>query len=134
MGVLSIGCLHQREDGLDHELRIQSGYPVLLNGLRADLSSVGFHARVIDLGDELDLGRLEGIVVREVKVNGEASTDKGSALRTLNLHVPDHHIILSGLDGDACDWSLGQVAKFLKQSLMSLSDFWYFCGKLRFRT
>ena len=88
----------------------------MIDGQRADLSSVGFHTRVIDLGDKLDLGRLEGVIVREVQVDGEDATTEGSALRTLNHHVPDHNIFLSRHDFDTCNRCLFQVAKLLQQS------------------
>ena len=103
MGVLRVGCLHDGEDGLDHELRIERGHPILVDSLRANLPSVRLDARVVDFGDELDLGGLERVVVGEVQVYCEFAPDEGSALRSVNVNVPHHHVVLRGYNLDAID-------------------------------
>ena len=103
MGVLGIWCFHDGEDGLDHELRIERGHPILVDSLRANLPSVRLDARMVDFGDELDLGRLEGVVVGEVEVYCEFAPDEGSALRSVNVNVPHHHVVLRGYNLDAID-------------------------------
>ena len=103
LGVLRVWCLHDSEDGLNDKLSIESGDPVLVDSLRANLASVRLHAWMVDFRDELDLGGLERVVVREVKVYYESTADKWCALRTLNVNVPDHDIILSWHNIDTTD-------------------------------
>ena len=103
LGVLRVWCLHDSEDSLNDKLSIESGDPVLVDSLRANLASVRLHAWVVDFRDELDLGRLERVVVREVEVYCESAADEWCALGALNVNVPDHHIVLSWLDSDACN-------------------------------
>lgn len=66
LGVLGVGRFHDGEDGLDHELGVERGHPILVDSLRANLPSVRLDTWMVDFGDELDLGWLEGVVVREV--------------------------------------------------------------------
>ena len=113
LSILRVWCLHHGEDGFNDEFSIQGGNPVLVDSLRADLASVRLHARVVDLGDELDLGWLEGVVVSEVQVDCESSTNEGSALRPLNMDVPDHNIIFGRRDFDSWDGCTREVAKLL---------------------
>ena len=113
LSILRVWCLHHGEDGFNDEFSIQGGNPVLVDSLRADLASVRLHARVVDLGDELDLGWLEGVVVSEVQVDCESATNEGSALRSLNVDVPDHNIILGGLNRHSRDRCTCKVSKFL---------------------
>ena len=104
--LLSVFCiwrLHDSKNGLNDKLSIESRHPVLVDSLRANLTSVRLDTWMVDLRDELDLGRLEWIVVREVEVYCESATDEWCALGALNVNVPDHHIVLSWLDSDACN-------------------------------
>ena len=113
LSVLSIWCLHERQDGLNDKLGVQGGHPVLIDGLRANLASVRLYTWMVDLGHELDLGWLEGIVVREVKVHCEATSDERSALGAVDVHIPDHHVVFSGLNRGTWDGSFRQITKFL---------------------
>ena len=101
LSVLGVGCLEHSKNGLDNELGIQGGHPVLIDSLSTNLAGVSLYARVVNLGDEPDLRGLEGVVVREVKVDGEDSTDERCAFGAINLDVPDHNIVLCGLDHDS---------------------------------
>ena len=71
---------------------------------------------MVDFGDELDLGSLERVVVREVEVHSEATSHKRSGFGSLDVNVPDHDIILSGLNGDSWDWLSCKITKFLPKN------------------
>ena len=101
LGVLGVWRLHDSEDGLNDKLSIESGDPVLVDSLRANLTSVRLHAWVVNFRDELDLGRLERVVVREIEVYCESAADEWCALGALDMNVPDHHVVLSWLNLDA---------------------------------
>ena len=101
LSVLGVWRLHDSEDGLNDKLSIESGDPVLVDSLRANLTSVRLHAWVVNFRDELDLGRLERVVVREIEVYCESAADEWCALGTLDMNVPDHHVVLSWLNFDA---------------------------------
>ena len=103
LSILGIGGPQHSENGLDHELGVEGGHPVLVDSLRADLSRVRLYARVVDLRHELNLGGLEGIVVRKVQVHGEAAANEGGRVGSLNMDVPDHNICLGGLDFHSWD-------------------------------
>ena len=111
--VFSRRSLHHGKDGFNHELGIESGDPLLIDGLRADLASVCLYAGVVDLRDELYLGRLERIVVREVEVDDKLSTDERSAFWAIDGDVPDHDIVLGGCDRDQRDRLTSQIAELL---------------------
>ena len=68
---------------------------------------------MVDLSDELDLRRLERVVVSEIEVHHELSADEGRSLRSIDGDVPDHHVILGRSDSDAFNGLTRQVAKFL---------------------
>ena len=101
LSVLGVWCLHDSEDGLNDKLSIESGDPVLVDSLRANLTSVRLHAWVVNFRDELDLGRLERVVVREIEVYCESAADEWCTLGALDMNVPDHHVVLSWLNLDA---------------------------------
>ena len=103
LSVLCIRRLHDGENSLDDELCVKGGHPVCVNGLSANLTRVCLYARVVDLRNELDLGWLEGIVVCEVQVDGVSSANEGSSLGAIDVNVPNHHVVLSGLNRDTWD-------------------------------
>ena len=111
--ILGIGRLQHSQDGFDHKLSVQGGNPVLVDRLCADFTSVGLHARVVNLGHELDLGWLEGVVVGEVQVHLEVAADEGSSLGSIKHNIPDGNVVLRGVNGHAWDWGTRQVAQFL---------------------
>ena len=111
--VLRIRCLHDGKDGLNDEFSVESGHPILVDSLRANLTCVRLDARVVDFRDELDLGWLEGIVVREVEINCEFTSDEWCALRSINVDIPDHDIVLCGYNLDAIDRCTCKVTQFL---------------------
>ena len=113
LGVFRVWRLHDCENGLNDEFSIESGHPVLVDSLRANLASVCLDARMIDLRDELDLGWLERVVVREVEVYCESATNEWRALRSLNVNVPDHDIVLSWHDFNAINRRTCQVTQLL---------------------
>ncbi len=53
--VVSVGVSQQGHDTLDDKLGVQSGDPVVLDGLGADLTGVLLYVRVEDLGLEQNL-------------------------------------------------------------------------------
>ena len=111
--ILCIRRFHDSQDGLNDKFSVESWNPVLVDGLRANLTCVRLHAGMVDLGHELDLGWLEWIVVSKVKVDSESTANEGGALWTFDVDVPNHHVILSGLDSDAWDWCTCQITQFL---------------------
>ena len=111
--VLGCGRLQHSKNGFNDEFRVQSGDPLLLDSLRANLASVCLHAGVVNLCDELDLRRLEGIVVGEVEVDHELAANEGCSLGAVDRDVPDHNIILGGVDRDTINWLPSQIAELL---------------------
>ena len=101
--VLGVWCLHNSEDGLNDEFSVESGDPVLVDGLSANLTRVRLDAWMVDFCDELDLGRLERVVVREVEVDCKFAADEWCALGAINVNVPDHNVILSRHNRDSCN-------------------------------
>ena len=113
LGVLGIRGLHDSQDGLDHKLSVQGGHPIGVDSLGADLTGVCLYARVVNLGDELDLRGLEGIVVCEVEVDCEFAADERCAFGSIDVDVPNHDVVLSGLDRHTWDRLSRQVTEFL---------------------
>ena len=72
--VVAVGCLHERDQCLNQELRVLGRDPVVLNCLSTDVASVLLDVRVVDLRQELDLRALERVLVSEVHVNVELSS------------------------------------------------------------
>ena len=90
--VVSVGRLQERDQGLDQELGVLRGDPVVLDGLRADLPRVLLDVRVVDLCQELDFGALERVLVSEVHVYVEMATVVGGVLLTnkMKTYRSDH--------------------------------------------
>ncbi len=116
LGILCIWRPQNCKNGLNYEFSVQSWHPVRVDSLRADLTSVGFYTGMVDFGDEFDLWCLEGVVVCKVEVNSEATSNKRSSFRSLDVNVPDHDIVLSGLDGDSWDWLSSKITEFLSKA------------------
>ena len=126
MSVLSVGGLHDGQDGLNDKLCIQGGNPVLVDGLRANLAGIGLYAGMVDLRHELDLGGLEGVVVREIEVDGELASNEGSTIGAVNLDVPDSDVVFSGLNDHSWDRCTCQITQFLVSEQKTLENKSYF--------
>ena len=120
MGVLGVWGLHHSQDGLDHKLSVQGGHPIGVDSLGADLTSVCLYARVVNLGHELDLRGLEGVVVCEIEVDSEFATNERCAFGSIDVDVPNHDVVLSRLDRHSWDRGSRQVTEFLKQQITRL--------------
>ena len=116
LSILGIGRLEDSKNGLDDKLGVQGGDPILLDSLGADLSRVSLYTGVVDLGDELDLGWLEGVVVRKVKVDGESSSDERCSLGSIDMDIPDHYVVLGGSNLNSGDRSSVQVRQLFIDS------------------
>ena len=92
-GVVSVGALEQGDQRLDHELGVERRDPGVLDGLGADLARVLLYIRVIDLGLEEHLRRLEGVVVAEVNVNNELAALIRGVLGSKNSCVPVGQVV-----------------------------------------
>ena len=53
--VISVDVLQEGEETLEHEFGVESGYPVVLDGLSADLACLLLDVGVVDLGLEENL-------------------------------------------------------------------------------
>ena len=120
LGILCIWGSQYGKNGLNYEFGVQSWHPVRVDSLRADLTGISLYSRMVDFGDELDLGCLERVVVCEVEVDSEATSHKRCGFRSLDVNVPDHDIILGGLNGDSWDWLSCKITKFLSKVIKLL--------------
>ena len=120
--VLRRWVFHYGQDGLYDELCVESGHPVRVNGLRANLASVRLHTWVVNLRDELDLGWLEWVVVREIQVDCEAASDEGGSLGAVDVYIPDHDIVLGGFDRHTWNRLSCQVAQLLHERIKKVSQ------------
>ena len=68
--VIGVRVRQQRADGEEHLGDGQSGRPLVLKDVEAD-GAIAVDVTVIDFGREGDLGRLEGVVGREMDVEEE---------------------------------------------------------------
>ena len=95
-GVLEVGIREEvaddREDVDDAKLRA----PLLGDDVHADLS-VGGHVGVVDFGEDLDLGRDEGVLAGDLKLHGEDSTLVRSCLGAVDLGTPLEDVVIDEL-------------------------------------
>ena len=61
--------------------------------MHADFTSVCLDVGVVNLSQELDLWRLEGVVVAKVYVYDKSAANKGRALWPLNDQLPHKQIV-----------------------------------------
>ena len=71
--VVSVWSFEERNQGFDEVLGVLRGHPIVLDGLSANLPGVLLDVGVVDLGQELDLGAFERVLVSEVHVYVEVA-------------------------------------------------------------
>ena len=98
-GVVSVGRLEEGDEGLDEELGVLRGDPVVLDGLRADLTRVLLDVRVVDLRQELYLRTLERVLVSEVHVYVEVAAVVGRLLLKIIFALTGPIMVMSQLLG-----------------------------------
>ena len=75
------------------ETCVEGGNPFGLDGLHADFTSVCLDVGVVNLSQELDFWRFEGVVVAKVYVYDKSAANKGRALWPLNDQLPHKQIV-----------------------------------------
>ena len=129
--MICIWVLHQSDQAFNHILRIQSGHPVILDGLSADLSSVLLDVRVKDLRLEVYLWCLEGVVVREIDVDNEVASLIWRVLWPNDSCVPVGQVISYQSDANTLDrLVVVQVCQFLLQKREGIRQVGVFDGYL----
>ena len=118
MRCLSVGIRDQLHQHFDDEVGVEGGHPAILNSLRANLARLRLDIGVVNLGHELHVRALEGVVVAEVDVDDEGAALVRRARRPLYLHIPVHNTVLHQVDGDSGHWVAIHIVELLRQPLL----------------
>ena len=102
--MIGVGVLEKCDQALNDVAGIQSGDPVVLNGLCADLAGVLLDVWVEDLGLEVNLWGLEWIVVREVDVHDELASLERCVSWPDDCSVPVGQVVSDQIDVYALNW------------------------------
>ena len=113
-GVIWVGVSQQRADGEKHLRNGESGRPLVLEDVQAD-RTVAVDVHMVDLRGESDLGRLEGVVGREVDVQEEDALVVGRVLGAHDGSLPVELVCLVGGAGRAV---CGRVSSKVDQLLL----------------
>ena len=98
--VVGVGVREQRADGEEDLRDGESGRPLVLEDVEAD-GPITIDVHVVHLGGEGDLGRLEGVVGREVDVEKEDSLVVGRVLGSHDRRLPVELVRIVGGAGRA---------------------------------
>lgn len=115
---LPIGIRDQLNQHFYDEVCVERWHPAILDSLCADLPGLGLDVGMVDLGDELHVGALEGIVVAEVHIDNEGAALVWRACRPLYLDIPVDDAILHQVDGDSRHWIAIHIIQLLRQPLL----------------
>ncbi len=99
--MVCVGVLEERDEALDHEAGVEGRDPVVLDGLGADFARVLLDVRVEDLGLEMNLGRLEWVIVRKVDVHDELASLIGGVVWADHGRVPVGEVVTDKGDAHA---------------------------------
>ena len=117
--VVGVGVSEQGADGEQDLADGEGRTPLVLQDVQAD-GAVRVDVRVVNARDEVDLGRLEGVVRRELNVKGKDATLEGTVLRAHDSGHPVKEIILSRRPCRAIRRRITlQIQQFLLNSLLS---------------
>lgn len=117
-GVIGVGIGEEGGDGEEDLGDGECGRPLVLEDVEAD-GAVGVDVGVVDLGDEVALGRPEGVVGGEVDVEEEDSAGVGAVLGADDGRLPVELVVLCWSGRAIGRWVLLQISKFLLDSLLS---------------
>ena len=92
-GVVRVGISQQRADGEQHLRDGESWGPLILQDVQAN-AAVRVDVGMVDPGGEVALGRLEGVVGREVDVQEEHTSSIGRIIRSHDGGLPVVLILL----------------------------------------
>eukprot|EP00413_Alexandrium_margalefii_P004025 CAMPEP_0204521276 /NCGR_PEP_ID=MMETSP0661-20131031/5693_1 /ASSEMBLY_ACC=CAM_ASM_000606 /TAXON_ID=109239 /ORGANISM="Alexandrium margalefi, Strain AMGDE01CS-322" /LENGTH=177 /DNA_ID=CAMNT_0051526861 /DNA_START=134 /DNA_END=667 /DNA_ORIENTATION=+ len=94
----------------------EGGAPLVLQDVEAD-RSVRVHVAVVDLGGEVELRRLEGVVRRELYAQEEHPPGVGGVRRAHDGRLPVEHVVADGAGRAARRRVRGQVLQLLLYAL-----------------
>ena len=112
--IVGVRVRQQRADGEEHLRDGESGGPLVLKDVQAD-RAVAVDVHMVDLRSEGDLGRLEGVVGREVDVQEEDALVVGRVLGAHDGSLPVELVCLVGGAGRAV---CGRVSSKVDQLLL----------------
>lgn len=126
--ILTIGRLENGNDRLDDKFGVQSGYPGILDGLRAEFARVCLHLRMVNLRDELHLRRFERVVVWEINEYRKFASNKGRAFGSVQHHVPLCNVVFVRLNCHPRNRCLVQITQLFVNSACLALHFFVFKG------
>lgn len=126
--ILTIGRLENGNDRLDDKFGVQSGYPGILDGLRAEFARVRLHLRMVNLRDELHLRRFERVVVWEINEYRKFASNKGRAFGSVQHHVPLCNVVFVRLNCHPRNRCLVQITQLFVNSACLALHFFVFKG------
>ena len=89
----AVRILQHGEYFVDTSAHVQSWRPILLENIGADVSVVTFDLWVVDRSEEVNFGRLEGILCREFEFESKAAAKVGSVLGTDDRYYSIQEIV-----------------------------------------
>lgn len=116
--IVRVGVCEHRANGEQHFRDSESRAPLVSQDVQTD-AAVGVDVGVIDASGEVDLGRLEGVVGREVNGKEEDTARVWGVTRTHDGCLPVEQIISNGASGAGRGWITAEVSEFLVNTLES---------------
>lgn len=101
--IVRVGVCEHRANGEQHFRDGQSRAPLVSQDVQTD-AAVGVDVGVVDASGEVDLGRLEGVVGREVNGKEEDTARVWGVTRTHDSRLPVEQVISNGTSGAGRGW------------------------------
>eukprot|EP00438_Fugacium_kawagutii_P003893 Skav220686 [mRNA] locus=scaffold472:22197:26754:- [translate_table: standard] len=114
-GIVGVGIHQQSPDGLQAFHNAERRAPRVLEDIQTN-GTICVHIAVIDRSVEVDLRRIERIVVRQDHVQGEDAAHKGAPRRTFQQHAPVAEVF-RGEDVDALEHHIADLLQLGQHSL-----------------
>ena len=96
--VFWVGVSKKRTDGKQYFADRQRWAPLVLEDVQAD-GAVGVDVGVVDSRDEVELGRLEGVVRRELDIEGKDASLERTVLRAHDGSQPVEEVPIVARSG-----------------------------------
>lgn len=116
--IVRVGVCQHRTDGQKDFRDGQRRAPLVTQNIQAD-ATIGVDVRMVDAGSEVDLGRLERVVGREVNGQEEDTTGVWRVTRTHNRSLPVEQILADGAGRARRGWISAEISELLVNALKS---------------
>ena len=115
--IVRVGIGQQGADREEHLGDSERGRPLVLEDVQTD-AAVGVNVGMVNLSDELELWRLEGVIRGEVDVQEEHTAGEGGVIGAHDSRLPVELIgLILGAGGAVRRWVLAQVDELFLNSL-----------------